>query len=339
VEATQTKPTDTQVAKLPERRPTEVREVRVVSDPIAVLDTAHFEQMQRVAVVMAASSLIPEGLYKEKDVDLPPSRITANCFLVVNQAVRWVMDPFAVAQCVSVIKGKLCYEGKLIAAVIEAKLGAQLEYEISGEGESMKVVVSAAIDGRPVMDSKGKPKTVEGTVREWKTDGTNSPWQAKGGFPRMLRYRGAREWARVHAPGLMLGVYSDDEMSDLTDNMRANRARNVTPIEDRRPRPEAPDPDAPAPSEPEKQTQPMAVEAQTTTSTVEQPRGPDPDPEPPKTWREKVEAALTGCKNMDDLKKVTQESIMPEKDKAPEQDWNAIMFARNQALDRIAMGE
>jgi hypothetical protein len=50
-------------------------------------------------------------------------QIMANCFLVVNQAVRWNMDPFAVAQCVSVVHGKLCYEGKLIAAIIEAKLG------------------------------------------------------------------------------------------------------------------------------------------------------------------------------------------------------------------------
>ncbi|HWW46274.1 MAG TPA: hypothetical protein VNZ94_00345 [Xanthobacteraceae bacterium] len=209
-------------------------EIRVVSDPIAVLDTARFEHMQRIANVMAHSNLIPDALCTEKDekgdkVYLPIERVTANCFLVVNQAVRWNMDPFAVAQCVSVVHGKLCYEGKLIAAVIEGKLGFELEYEIEGTGDSMKVVVSATRDGKPVLDSKGKPKVAEGTVGEWKTEGRGSPWNARGGHPRMLRYRGAREWSRIHSPGLILGVYSDDEMEDLNAAHRARFSPSIVP--------------------------------------------------------------------------------------------------------------
>lgn len=211
--------------------PIRKQEVRVVSDPIAVLDTARFEHMQRIATVMAHSNLIPDTLCFEKQGDekvpLPMEVVTANCFLVVNQAVRWNMDPFAVAQCVSVVHGKLCYEGKLIAAVMEGKLGVELEYEFSGQGDAMKVIVSGAINGKPVVDSKGKPKTIEGTVGEWKTTGRGSPWEARGGHVRMLRYRGAREWGRVYAPGLMLGVYSDDEMEDLSINHRAQQARLV----------------------------------------------------------------------------------------------------------------
>lgn len=196
-----------------------VRSVRVVADPIPVLDTARFEHMQRIATVMAHSNLIPDTLCFEKQGDkkvaLPMEVVTANCFLVVNQAVRWSMDPFAVAQCVSVVHGKLCYEGKLIAAVLEGKLGVELEYEIGGQGDDMKVVVTGTVNGKPILNSKGQPKTVEGTVAEWKTTGNGSPWAARGGYPRMLRYRGAREWGRIHSPGLMLGVYGDDEMEDL----------------------------------------------------------------------------------------------------------------------------
>ncbi|MCA1458041.1 hypothetical protein I6F35_33450 [Bradyrhizobium sp. BRP22] len=212
--------------------PVRRQEVRVVSDPIAVLDTARFEHMQRIATVMARSNLIPHSLCFEKDdegklVPLPIDVVTANCFLVVNQAVRWNMDPFAVAQCVSVVHGKLCYEGKLIAAVLEGKLGVELEYEITGLGDAMRVVVSGAVNGKPVLDSKGRPKEIDGTVGEWKTTGRGSPWDAKGGHKRMLRYRGAREWGRVYAPGLMLGVYSDDEMEDLNASHRAQQARLV----------------------------------------------------------------------------------------------------------------
>jgi hypothetical protein len=228
----------TSIAPIPQRKP---QEVRVVDDVIPILDTARFEQMQRIANVMAHSSLIPDSLCKIKDpnssdknklVPLSPQEILSNCFLVVNQAVRWGMDPFAVGQCVSVVHGKLCYEGKLIAAVIDAKLGIKLEYEITGQGDQMRVVVSGAIDGKPVLDSQGKPKTVTGTVAEWKTTGPGSPWSAPGGHPRMLRYRGAREWGRVHAPSLMLGVYSEDEMEELSENRRAMSARDVTPQRD-----------------------------------------------------------------------------------------------------------
>jgi hypothetical protein len=208
----------------PERR--RAQQIRVVADPIPVLDTARFEHMQRIATVMAHSNLIPDTLCFEKNdagnkVALPLEMVTANCFLVVNQAVRWNMDPFAVAQCVSVVHGKLCYEGKLIAAVLEGKLGVELEYEISGTGEAMQVIVTGTYNGKPVLDSKGQPKIVKGTVGEWKTDGKGSPWGARGGYPRMLRYRGAREWGRIHSPGLMLGVYGDDEMEDLNTRFAA----------------------------------------------------------------------------------------------------------------------
>jgi hypothetical protein len=243
------------IATLPVTAPPRRSEVRVVSDPIPVLDTARFEHMQRIANVMSYSNLVPDALCKVKHGDnlvaLTPDEIRANCFLVVNQAVRWGMDPFAVAQCVSVVHGKLCYEGKLIAAVLDAKLGMKLEYEFAGDGEAMSVTVRATVDGKPVLDSKGEPKTVTGTVAEWKTTGNNSPWSARGGYRRMLRYRGSREWVRAHEPSIMLGVYSPDEMDDLGEGHRTRQMRDVTPRADNPPDPpEPPAPTAPTPSEP-----------------------------------------------------------------------------------------
>src|SRR6185437_9362766 len=150
------------------------KEIRVVNDPIAVLDTARFEHMQRIATVMAASNLIPDSLCMTGTGDnkhlLAPQQITANCFLVVNQAVRWNMDPFAVAQCVSVIHGKLCYEGKLIAGVIEAKLGIRLKYTWTGDGDGMRIVVSGHFP------NEAEPRTIEGSVADWKTEGKGTPW-------------------------------------------------------------------------------------------------------------------------------------------------------------------
>jgi hypothetical protein len=198
----------------------------MISDPIPLLDTGRFEHMMRIAKVMASCSLIPDCLCKEKNKDdvpafLPFENILANCFLVVNQAVRWEMDPFAVAQCVSTVKGKLCYEGKLIAAVIEHKTGIRLAFNWNDEkGDKLGIVVSGKFD------DEDEPRQVSGTVGDWKTTGTNSPWPKQ---PKLqLAYRGSREWARLHAPALMLGVYSPDEMDLLNDASRASRARDVS---------------------------------------------------------------------------------------------------------------
>lgn len=198
------------------------RTMMVIEDAIPLLDTARFEHMQRIATVMARASLIPDAL-RVNDYDTT----FANCFLVVNQAVRWGMDPFAVAQSVFVLHGKIGYEGKLIAAVIEEKTGSPLDYEWEGEPgtDAFKITVSGA---RP---SDGKIVSIYGTVGDWKTfekDGKTVKANWRGLASRnQLAYRGGREWARLFAPGLMLGVYSPDEIEALDDDVRFRGATYI----------------------------------------------------------------------------------------------------------------
>ena len=194
--------------------PTPAREIRVVVDPVPMLDTARFEHMQRIATLMARTSMIPDSLAKSGTDLLPPDQIMANCFMVVNQAVRWNMDPFAVAQCASVIHGKLMWEGKLVAAVIDAKLGIRLKYTFvndepnrNPEDQRLGVVVSGQFN------DEDEPRTIEGTVQRWHK-GAKSPWANPADWKRQLRYMGAREWARAHAPAIMLGVIAEDEAEE-----------------------------------------------------------------------------------------------------------------------------
>lgn len=230
-----------------QKQPTAVRERIEVIDAVPLLDTSRFEHMQRVATVMARSTLMPESLYMEGKANdkkpLPQETIFSNCFLVVNQAVRWGLDPFAVAQCVSVVHGKLCYEGKLVAAVLQAKLGMSLHHHITGSGEETRVYMSdRPFDEEVTIDGKTAPlvsflkpgirvpgfRLFDGSVAEWKTTGNNSPWSPKN-FPRMLIYRGTRDWCRIYEPATMLGVYTDDEMVDMEDTTRSRAARDITP--------------------------------------------------------------------------------------------------------------
>lgn len=217
------------VVNLPTPAPMK-REIQNVIDPVPILDTARFEHMQRIANIMARSSMIPETLRtagtKNNKVDLPFEQVLSNCFLVVNQATRWGMDPFAVISCCSVVHGRLAYEGKLVAAVLEAKLGVALKYEWDDQrGEDLGIAVSGQLPD-------GRIETITGTVRDWKTNGDGSPWKPST-YRKMLAYRGAREWARLHAPAVMLGVYSGDELEDLAEDARARRAAPVASLSQR----------------------------------------------------------------------------------------------------------
>jgi hypothetical protein len=192
------------VAAQPQRR-----QITPVSDVVPIFDTADFEHMSRIANLMAAAPLVPKALKGNS-----PEEAMANCFLVVNQARNWRMDPFAVAQCCSVVQGKLMYEGKLIAAVIDSVLGIALDYEYYGEEGTpgRGVIVSATVDG--------KLKTIKGTVADWKTGNDN--WKTQPDI--QLVYRGSRVWCRVWKPAIMLGVYTFDEMEEAAELRQVSSA-------------------------------------------------------------------------------------------------------------------
>lgn len=198
------------------------RELIAIQEAIPLFDTAVFDHMLRVATRMAASTIIPDHLRIAGDFEAT----VGNCLLVINQARNWGMDPFAVAQCMSIVHGKPCYEGKLIAAAIETKLGIRLNYEWFGEPGSDGY-------GIRIWDIDQVNHRIEGTVGDWKTKDKEGRVKANWATPnaqyRQLKYRGDREWARLWAPSLMLGVYSDDEMEDLREDARARRATPVGP--------------------------------------------------------------------------------------------------------------
>lgn len=211
-----------------------------VTDAIPLLDTSRFEHMQRVANVMASTTLVPDALRFEGSADnkqlLPFPQILSNCFMVVNQAVRWGLDPFAVAQGVSVVHGKLCYEGKLVAAVLQAKASLSLKHYFTGHSRSddyriylsdVKLtdeMIAALEPGIRFNDAQ----VFDGSVGEWKTTGKGTPWTPKN-YTRMLVYRGTRDWCRIYEPALMLGVYTPDEMLTMENGTRLREARDVTP--------------------------------------------------------------------------------------------------------------
>lgn len=211
----------------------------------SVFDVQRFEQVHRVATVMAGASLIPDHLKGPK-----PEVTYGNCFLIANYAANWEFDPFAVAQATALVFGKIVFEGKLVRAVIKKFLGFDLHYVWFGNAGNMDrrcyvsdrplVVVSddERENGRQFTEDEIEVRMklpewriTKGTLGKWHTrnkqGGINDNWAKDE--DKMFRERGAREWCREFSPGLMLGVYTPDEFDEVEHTSRSNHARDVTP--------------------------------------------------------------------------------------------------------------
>lgn len=211
------------------------RQSVVVENPIPIFDTAQFEQMGRIAAAMGKASLMPKHL-RGNNIE----EAISNAFIIVNMAYQLKVDPFRLAQASYELHGKIGFEGKLIHAVVEREVGHGFEFEYSGEGDHREITVT---NTRRV---DGSPRSIKGTVGMWKTfegmknkdkddDNRSSTKQVKGNWrsdpDKQLRYRGVVEWCRAWEPGIIVGILTEDELSNLRDDYDDRRAARVGTVE------------------------------------------------------------------------------------------------------------
>src|SRR6185312_2184380 len=172
---------------------------------------------------MARAKLVPAALQNSP----------GDCLLVIEQAMRWYMSPFAVAQEVSVIQGKLMYSGKIVAAAIQTApgvLSGRLFYDYEGDGVNRSVIVTGTLRG------ESKPRSVKVRLADAATN--NVHWKKQP--DQQLAYHGARVWARRYVPEVMLGVYAPEEFQsepfsgttiDATPDLVPDRASQLARAE------------------------------------------------------------------------------------------------------------
>lgn len=135
----------------------------------------------------------------------------ADCLAVVLQATRWNMDPYVVGQKTHVVNGTLGYEAQLVHAVLKnsgAITGAGFKYEFRGEKDDLSCRVGAVLAGERELTWGPWLRNGDVTVR-------NSPlWKTNPS--QQLGYRQVANWARMFAPGAILGVYTVPELEEST---------------------------------------------------------------------------------------------------------------------------
>jgi len=190
-----------------------------VGTAAAIFSPEGLNQLVRFADLMAQSkATVPSHLAGK------PS----DCLAVTMQAAQWGMNPFAVAQKTHVVNGTLGYEAQLVNAVVSSSnlLATRLNYRWDGDwskvngktdkSPDLTVTVWATLKG------ESEPRTL--TISMAQAGVRNSPlWEQD---PRQqLAYLCVKRWARLHAPDVLLGVYTPDELQEAAPRVE----RDVTP--------------------------------------------------------------------------------------------------------------
>ncbi|MCX8315797.1 RecT family recombinase [Klebsiella pneumoniae] len=201
-------------------------DIAITSQPGATVGTAAaifspegMDRLVRFATLMADSkATVPAHLAGKP----------ADCLAVTMQAAQWGMNPFAVAQKTHVVNGTLGYEAQLVNAVVSSSnlLSTRLNYKWDGDwskvsgktdkSPSLTVTVWATLKG------ESEPRTL--TISMAQAGVRNSPlWEQD---PRQqLAYLCVKRWARLHAPDVLLGVYTPDELQETAPRFE----RDITP--------------------------------------------------------------------------------------------------------------
>jgi hypothetical protein len=207
-----------------------------------------FELMQRQAMLLASSTLVPAqyrrivektdryGNIKEK---LENPNAISNCVIALNMANRMQADPLMVMQNLYLVEGRPSWSSQwIIAAINNCGRFSPLRFDITDLGEKTveytvykyennerrpvtekvrihdKRFVAWALEKGTDVRLESPPVTIEMAVQEgWYTK-NGSKWKT---MPEVMgRYRSAAFFGKLYAPELLMGLPSAEEAEEFT---------------------------------------------------------------------------------------------------------------------------
>ena len=217
---------------------------------VGLLNLEAFELSQRIAKMLASSTLVPEqyrsvvkvkagkdnfGNMQYREEENPNG--LSNCIIALNMANRMGADPLMVMQNLYLIEGRPAWSSQFIMAAINScgrfsalrfdleDLGeTEVEYqETVWENRQKKTItkkvtvknltcVAWAIERETGERIESSKITMEMAVKEGWYGKNGSKWQTMP--EQMLRYRAASFFGRVYAPELLMGLRSAEEEQD-----------------------------------------------------------------------------------------------------------------------------
>lgn len=180
-----------------------------------------FVLMQRIAKLLAASSLIPEQ-YRG---NLP------NCVIAMNMAQRIGADPLMVMQNLYVVHGRPGWSAQfLIASFNQCGRFSAIRYKWGGtEGKDDWSCQAYATELSSKEIITGPTITIALAKKEQWYQKNGSKWQS---IPQlMLMYRAAAWLVRTHAPEIAMGLQTAEELHDTFDAKSQGNGRFAVDLE------------------------------------------------------------------------------------------------------------
>lgn len=199
--------------------------VNSASSYALLMDQGSLERLERIADMMfTGRTTVPQHLRGSK----------GDCFAVVLQSMQWGMNPFAVAQKTHLSQsGALGYEAQLISAALSGSgaLKEDPEYEFLGDWSKVLGKVEERKSdkgGKYYVPTYTKQDEIGlGVICRATLRGENKPRELvvmlTQCYPRFstqwatdpkqqICYVAVRKWGRLHKPGVLLGVYTPEEL-------------------------------------------------------------------------------------------------------------------------------
>ena len=173
--------------------------------PLGFGSSQGFEQLQRAAKLLAASTLVP----KDFQDNLP------NCVIALNMANRIGADPLLVMQNLYVVHGRPGWSSKfLIATFNQCGRFSAVKYEWFGERDTDSWGCRAwALEAGTGERIVGPDITIKLSKDEGWYAKTGSKWKT---IPQlMLMYRAAGWMINTSAPELSMGLQTQEELQDV----------------------------------------------------------------------------------------------------------------------------
>jgi len=210
-----------------------------------MMDTATIDRIERVADIMASGkTTLPAHLRGSK----------GDCFAICLQAMQWQMNPFAVAQKTHLVNGALGYEAQLVAAVINSSGTVTTRFSFEFFGPWEKVIGKFAIKkgekgeyrvpGWTMADEDGCGVRIAATLKGESTPRVLELLLAQARVrnstlwaddpKQQLAYLGQKKWARLYAPDVIMGVYTQDELAEPAEKYMG-AAEVIPPAQQARP--------------------------------------------------------------------------------------------------------
>lgn len=176
----------------------------VIPQESAFSSPAAFDNAQRMAKLLSASSLVPKD-YKDN---------ISNTVIALEMASRIGASPLMVMQNLNIIQGKPGWASSFIIAMINAsgKFTTNLEFDLTGTGDAMRcfAYATSASSGKLL---KGPEISMEMAKKEGWVGKAGSKWVT---MPQlMIHYRAAAFFGRLYVPEIMMGMHTVEELADM----------------------------------------------------------------------------------------------------------------------------